>query len=98
MNLAPLPAYSDNDIWMPDDGARAVMADPAPVQQTPDKSGLELAEILVTHHHADNIGGVKPLRARLQGPVPGPARGTVPTPCDATSGLAALREWKNQYR
>ena len=98
MNLAPLPAYSDNDIWMPDDGARAVTADPAPAHQALDESGLELAAILVTRHHADHIGGVKPLRARLQGPVPGPARGTVPTPCYATSGLAALREWKNPYR
>ena len=61
MNLVPLPAFTDNYIWMLHDGARAVVVDPgdaAPVHQALDESGLKLAAILVTHHHADHIGGV----------------------------------------
>ena len=85
MNLVPLPAFTDNYIWMLHDGARAVVVDPgdaAPVHQALDESGLELAAILVTHHHADHIDGVNALRARLRGPVYGPARETIPTPCE----------------
>ena len=85
MNLAPLPAFSDNYIWMLHDGTRAVVVDPgdaAPAHQALVESGVALAAILVTHHHADHIGGVNALQARLQGPVYGPAHETIPTPCE----------------
>ena len=84
MNLTALPALSDNYIWMIDDGRRALVVDPGepgPVMAALDARRLELAAILVTHHHADHVGGVDALRARLKGPVFGPAREGVPQPC-----------------
>jgi len=84
MNLTALAAFSDNYIWMIDDGKRAIVVDPGepgPVVTALDAKRLELAAILVTHHHADHVGGVDALRSRLQGPVFGPARETVPQPC-----------------
>ena len=84
MKLTALPAFTDNYIWMIDDGTRAIVVDPGepgPVSAALDQRGLELAAILVTHHHADHVGGVDALRARLKGPVYGPAHEKVPQPC-----------------
>ncbi len=83
MNLLALPAFADNYIWMLHDGARAVVVDPgdaAPVVDALERLQLQLAGILVTHHHADHTGGVDALRPRLQGPVYGPARERIPEP------------------
>jgi hydroxyacylglutathione hydrolase len=83
MNLTALPAFTDNYIWMLDDGASAVVVDPgeaAPVQAALDARQLALAAILVTHHHGDHVGGVDVLRSRLKGPVYGPRREQIPTP------------------
>ena len=83
MNLSALPAFADNYIWMLHDGTQAVVVDPgdaAPVLQALKAQGLQLAGILVTHHHPDHVGGVDTLRAHLQGPVWGPARENIPTP------------------
>jgi hydroxyacylglutathione hydrolase len=83
MNLTALPAFSDNYIWMLDDGREAVVVDPgeaAPVESALDARALALAGILVTHHHPDHVGGVDALRKRLRGPVYGPAREVIPEP------------------
>lgn len=88
MNLLALPAFADNYIWMLHDGSHAVVVDPgdaAPVQQALDRHALTLAGILVTHHHADHVGGVEALRPLLQGPVWGPAGETIPQPCISLS-------------
>lgn len=68
------------------DGTHAVVVDPgdaAPVMKALDARSLQLAGILVTHHHADHVGGVNALRPRLQGPVWGPAHESIPTPFTA---------------
>lgn len=83
MNLLALPAFADNYIWMLHDGHAAVVVDPgddAPVVAALDAMSLQLAAILVTHHHADHVGGVDALRARLRGPVYGPAGESIPEP------------------
>ncbi|HWH81579.1 MAG TPA: hydroxyacylglutathione hydrolase [Burkholderiaceae bacterium] len=83
MNLTALPAFSDNYIWMLHDAQRAVVVDPgdsAPVIEALDAHRLALAAILVTHHHADHVGGVDALRSRLQGPVYGPRHERIPEP------------------
>ncbi len=83
MNLTALPAFTDNYIWMLDDGTSAFVVDPgeaAPVQAALDARRLALAAILVTHHHGDHVGGVDALRSRLEGPVYGPRREQIPTP------------------
>ncbi|MDM4765935.1 hydroxyacylglutathione hydrolase [Pelomonas sp. SE-A7] len=76
MKLVALPAFSDNYIWMLHDGSRALVVDPgeaAPVQAALTRAGLKLAGILVTHHHADHVGGLADLRSQFDGPVIGPA-------------------------
>ena len=83
MNLLALPAFADNYIWMLHDGARAVVVDPgdsAPVVDALDRLKLSLVGILVTHHHADHVGGIDALRPLLNGPVHGPATERIPTP------------------
>lgn len=65
------------------DGQRAFVVDPgdaAPVMAALDAGPLTLAGILVTHHHADHVGGVDALRSRLQGPVYGPGAERIPQP------------------
>jgi hydroxyacylglutathione hydrolase len=83
MKLIALPAFTDNYIWMFHDGQRAVVVDPgesAPVIEALNAHQLVLAAILVTHHHADHVGGVDALRPMLHGPVYGPLRERIPEP------------------
>lgn len=87
MKLLALPAFTDNYVWMLHDDHHAVVVDPgdaAPVakalNEALDGRSLTLAGILVTHHHPDHVGGIDALRPRLQGPVWGPARESIPQP------------------
>jgi len=76
MELIALPALADNYIWMLRQGSQALVVDPgdaAAVCRALDERSLELAGILVTHHHADHVAGLPGLRPRLKGPVWGPA-------------------------
>lgn len=96
MNLLPLPAFSDNYIWLLHDGKQALVVDPgdaAPVQAALQTHGLQLQAILVTHHHADHVGGVDALRKATGAPVYGPAFEVLPEPVirvDATTRLSLL--------
>ena len=67
MTLVPLPALADNYIWMLHDGGHAIVVDPGeaePVFEALARESLQLAAILVTHHHGDHTGGVAALRHR----------------------------------
>ena len=77
MRLAPLPAFADNYIWtLAGDDGQALVVDPgdaAPVLSAA-ADGLSPVAILLTHHHADHVGGVPALLERWPGlPVFGPA-------------------------
>lgn len=65
-------------------GKQAIVVDPSdatPVINTLQKYQLELVAILVTHHHADHVGGIEALRPYLvQGDVWGPATEAIPQP------------------
>ncbi|MEX8519063.1 MAG: hydroxyacylglutathione hydrolase [Leptothrix sp. (in: b-proteobacteria)] len=81
MNLAALPAFADNYLWLLHDGSQAVAVDPgdaAPVLAALERWSLRLAAILVTHHHADHVGGIEALLAAQPAPVYGPADTRIP--------------------
>lgn len=83
MKLIPLPAFTDNYIWMLHDDHQAIVVDPgdaAPVTRALQDLGLQLQAILVTHHHADHVGGVDALRNATGARVYGPARESIPQP------------------
>ena len=96
MNLLPLPAFSDNYIWLLHNGKQALVVDPgdaAPVEAALQAHGLQLQAILVTHHHADHVGGVDALRDATGALVYGPAFETLPEPVvrvDASTQLQLL--------
>lgn len=83
MKLIPLPAFSDNYIWLLHDQHQALVVDPGdakPVLDALHRLGLELDAILVTHHHPDHTGGVAALREATGARVFGPARELMPEP------------------
>jgi hydroxyacylglutathione hydrolase len=83
MNLLPLPAFTDNYIWMLHDDHSAIVVDPGdatPVLQALGRLGLTLQAILVTHHHPDHVGGVDALREATGAVVYGPTRERIPEP------------------
>jgi len=84
LQVTPLRAFADNYIWMihaPTDPRCVVVVDPgdaAPVERALSEGQLQLAAILVTHHHADHVGGVQQLLAQFPVPVFGPATENIP--------------------
>jgi hydroxyacylglutathione hydrolase len=74
--LIPIPAFSDNYIWLLATDSAAVVVDPgdaAPVRSTLTERRLRLSAVLITHHHADHMGGAHALAEEYACPVYGPA-------------------------
>src|SRR5690606_39919391 len=78
LNIYPVPALDSNYFWLlqPDSAEPAAyIIDPGaagPVITAVDSHQLQLAGIIVTHHHHDHIGGINELVERYNLPVYGP--------------------------
>jgi hydroxyacylglutathione hydrolase len=82
-HVLTVPAFKDNYLWVIHDGSNAAVVDPGDgdaIGRALEAHQLSLTAILLTHHHADHIGGVADLLARTPAPVFGPAH----------DGIAAL--------
>ena len=80
-HVVPVRAFNDNYIWTLRDHSHAVVVDPGDARPVLDylaAESLELAAILITHHHNDHIGGVKKLIDSRDVPVFGPLDDRVP--------------------
>ena len=115
LRVTPIHAFSDNYIWLIHDrqASKRVVAvdpgDPAPVITYFQWEGLELAAILITHHHGDHVGGVNQLVDLFDVPVYGPAGESIPCRTTALSGgdqaapqdrvavFTVVRAWKDEF-
>ncbi|MFV9474556.1 hydroxyacylglutathione hydrolase [Advenella sp. RU8] len=82
--ILPISAFNDNYIWIIVQGNNAVVIDPGqsePVLKVLQAKNLNLQAILVTHHHADHVGGIAGLREHTHAKVYGPATEIIPF-CD----------------
>lgn len=83
MTITALPAFADNYFWLVHNGRDALVVDPGdatPVREALQRHQLQLAAILVTHHHADHTGGVAELQEATGAQVYGPAKERIPSP------------------
>jgi hydroxyacylglutathione hydrolase len=82
LHITAIPAFNDNYIWLLRAGGNAcAVVDPGdhrPVSKALGELGLDLRYILLTHHHADHVGGVPGLLADWPARVYGPDDGRIP--------------------
>jgi hydroxyacylglutathione hydrolase len=81
IEIIPIPAFTDNYIWLLRNAAHAAVVDPgdaAPVLGYLERERLTLTAIIATHHHNDHVGGIPALLAQCNVPVFGPAREAIP--------------------
>lgn len=79
--IIPIPAFTDNYIWLLRQGDSAAVVDPgdaAPVLDYLEREGLALRAIINTHHHGDHVGGNEALLDKHDVPVFGPAGERIP--------------------
>jgi hydroxyacylglutathione hydrolase len=77
LQVTTIPAFADNYLWLIHNELHAVAVDPGDagsINEALDSRQLTLVAILLTHHHADHVGGVGQLLNRWNVPVYGPAK------------------------
>ncbi len=75
MRLTPIPILADNYVWALSVGGYGLLVDPgaaSPVLDWLRRAALQVVAILITHHHADHIGGLGAIREATGAPVFGP--------------------------
>jgi hydroxyacylglutathione hydrolase len=88
LSVLAVPAFHDNYLWLIHDGRHAAVVDPGdarPILAALDAHGLTLVAILLTHHHADHVGGVQTLLQHSKVPVFGPASEAIASVSQALS-------------
>lgn len=81
VDIIALPAFTDNYIWVLRHAGKVAVVDPgdaAPVCEYLARTGETLCAILVTHHHADHIGGIAEILTKHPAPVYGPSGEKIP--------------------
>jgi hydroxyacylglutathione hydrolase len=83
LEIKPVPAFRDNYIWLVIEPAtrQTAIVDPGeaePVFAAIREAALQPCAILVTHHHADHVGGITALLGEYPVPVFGPASEDIP--------------------
>ncbi len=83
LEVTAVPAFRDNYIWLlknSDNNSVAIVdpGDAGPVLEAISEQNLTPAALLITHHHADHVGGVTRLLEHYPVPVYGPAGENIP--------------------
>ncbi len=83
LKIHAVNAFQDNYIWLiqAEHSQQVLIVDPGdatPVLNTLDTLGLIPAAILITHHHADHVGGITELLSHFSVPVYGPVQERIP--------------------
>ena len=82
LHIWPVPIFDDNYVWILErEGSnRVVVVDPgdgAPIIDALSRRDLEVAAVLVTHHHQDHVGGLPELIQCFHPPVYGSSEESV---------------------
>ncbi|MCW7552531.1 hydroxyacylglutathione hydrolase [Endozoicomonas gorgoniicola] len=82
LQIEAIKAFSDNYIWLitaagNNDCFVVDPGDASPVMETLEARNLNLAGILVTHHHADHTGGIPELLQHFDARIYGPANSSI---------------------
>jgi hydroxyacylglutathione hydrolase len=81
LRIEPVPAFNDNYLWLATRDGLAFVVDPGDaeaIEETLAARKLQLATIVVTHHHGDHTGGVERLKRAHGATVYGPAGEPIP--------------------
>jgi len=83
LEIVPVPAFSDNYLWLVHDsgsGETAVVdpGDPAPVLAEAARLGWHIRQVWNTHWHPDHTGGNLAIKEATGATVSGPASETIP--------------------
>ena len=86
LTISAISAFNDNYIWClsDSDNSKALVVDPGQAEPVLDyltRNNLTLDRVLITHHHADHVGGVAALRqafpeCQVTGPADSPFTGS----------------------
>jgi hydroxyacylglutathione hydrolase len=83
LEIVPVPAFTDNYIWLvhdPQSGEAAVVdpGDAAPALAEAERRGWTISQVWNTHWHPDHTGGNLAVKAATGAPISGPAAETIP--------------------